>query len=387
VSFKQEVLQKDIEIREKARELDKERSQKKSEKSWKAVTAKDHTADAAHKAFICDNNTHLFIAVIPSETGISTEIYFFTNLCSDIPADTVEVTPNILEREIIPSWNRIKTVKDINEGDAKGCGEKFCKRLLKDKSKKLLDRCDRMNVVWIYCKDKNISPLWEWIYTNEDFFWGDKYHIIRIPENCEFENSKFRINTFTFLLDGSCLPACDKCKKSKKSLKELLEGIVECNEIKFNSPEKFDDLEVLDCIHVGACEETLKKTPLEYKTKFLERLKRKPKFIFLNMFAEESSSTYAPLSEAIKSVPPNTWIDSSSLNVPEEFALDFIECFYETFKESLKNNNEAKIVEIIGKTREKIEKIEKNQEKLNSNAFWRLAYVVNGNPYTKFTRG
>jgi hypothetical protein len=121
VSFKQEVLQKNIEISEKAREFAKERSQKKPEESWKAVTAKDHTADAAHKAFIRDNNTHLFIAVIPSKTGISTEIYFFTkqNLCSDIPADTVEVTSNILEREIIPSWKRI-TVKDINEGDAKG---------------------------------------------------------------------------------------------------------------------------------------------------------------------------------------------------------------------------------------------------------------------------
>jgi hypothetical protein len=253
------------------------------------------------------------------------------------------------------------------------------------------------NKILICCKDEDIDYVWEWIFWSDiprfqmgkkgkSFFWGDRFHIGRIPKNYKFENSEFQINTFTFLLDGYCRAACQNCKKSKKSLKELLEDedIANCNEIRFRTPENFGALKASDCIYVGACKETIKKN-IVYETKFLEALKLKPKFLFLNMFTKdkESSSTHAPLSKAIKLVPPTTWIDNSlneCLNLPNDFALVFAEYFYEMLKESLKNNKEIQIVEIIAKTREKI-------EKLDSNAFWRLAYVVNGNPYTKFIRG
>ena len=181
-----------------------------------------------------------------------------------------------------------------------------------------------------------------------------------------------------------CKPARRLHKISNKYLNELLEDIVnKCEEYTINTYKELSRLRTSNCVHLGGYRKTFEKR--NYLSTILDNLSRnKPKFLFLNMFGNNPSSTQCSLSKEIYKIldPHTTWVDCS-LNVPEEFALVFEECFYEVLKNSLQNNNkEVKITEIIAKTREKIEEI-KNQEDLGYSTFWKLAYVVNGNPYNK----
>lgn len=283
-----------------------------------------------------------------------------------------KTTISDIKEDLLQSINKEKIVKN--------CGEELNTALICDEigtkvKEELQKDDDKNNNILIYCQDEYIDYVWEWIYWKEkNFFWGDRFHIVRIPKNYKFEKDlKFQIDTFTFLLDSYCPQVCKKCKKSKKFLNELLENIVECKKIPLESSKQFRHLK--DCVHIGACRETIEKNPDYFKTFKGELALNKPKFLFLNIFTKKNSpSKRGLLSEAINSAPPTIWIDSS-LNIEENFASAFVESFYEVFEKSLKNNKEAKIVEIIAKTREKIEKDQKN-------SFWRLAYIVNGNPST-----
>jgi hypothetical protein len=289
--------------------------------------------------------------------------------------------------------NLLKSLEGSDENKVKNQGSELKGALIPPKLTELKSEIDEIKDIWIFCREKYFDYRWgwEWIYwkdnfKKEEFFWGDKFHIVRIPRDCDFKDSKFQINTFTILLDNPCKPARRLHKISHKYLNALLKDIVTtCEENIVCTYKELSKLKISNCVHLGGNRETFEDE--QYLETILDILSRtKPKFLFLNMFANKSSSTQCNLSKKIyKNLDPHTtWVGvDCSLNVPDEFALVFEECFYEVLKNSLQNNNkEVKITEIIAKTREKIEEI-KNQEDLGCSSFWKLAYVVNGNPYNK----
>jgi hypothetical protein len=96
--------------------------------------------------------------------------------------------------ELMNKFDEIKnSVKKIDESEEQESENEVEKhggalyRHLTGKKEVLQPReCNSSYGVWINCKDEAIDPLWEWLYTkSEDFFWGDKFSIVRIPESWE----------------------------------------------------------------------------------------------------------------------------------------------------------------------------------------------------------
>jgi hypothetical protein len=182
-----------------------------------------------YEAFMHDPNAHLFIAVRNKRADAnSCTIYFFTKQNSHLVIPSrIEIESNILLK-IIRKWDDLSEhLINQNEEDIKCTGRNFYDWLVKDV---LPTGYDRMCEVWIYCEDADIDPIWEWLCTKssngESFFWGDNFHIIRIPENGEFgiSNNPCQINKVAFISDVDC---CCKC-----SDEECFVALPEENKIK-----------------------------------------------------------------------------------------------------------------------------------------------------------
>lgn len=120
------------------------------------------------------------------------------------------------------------------EEKVKNCGQ-LLNGLISEKTKlkeELQNENDKIKNVVICCKDEDIDYVWEWIYWKEKkffgadkFFWGDKFHIVRIPRDgipdWEFKNSNFQINTVTILKDD-CPVAWNICDKICDKLNDIV---------------------------------------------------------------------------------------------------------------------------------------------------------------------
>lgn len=97
--------------------------------------------------------------------------------------------------------------------------------------KNIVPQCDNPFGVWVYCEDKNFYPLWEWLYDGSSF-WGDNYHIIRVPP--KKESKDFKIGNFAILSDGacsltagdtSCVKGCGKIHHESIELSKIFERL------------------------------------------------------------------------------------------------------------------------------------------------------------------
>jgi hypothetical protein len=305
----------------------------------------------------------------------------------------------------IYTFNKLlKSIGDNNEDRVKDLGDQLFDNLLRDKEndkvkvKELIDQLNKVLIpdsetkskkdadiiknVWIFCNYSDNDYPWEWIHwKNADLFWGDKFHIVRIPVNYRFEELDFQItlHKVTILIDRFC-PSAWKNYHDTKILCNLLKDFVECQEIPLDD-SNLTNLNDFNCIHIGADRDTFEKNN-EFLAKISAKLfQNKPNFLFLNTYIKEPSGKHYYPSASIYPYPLTTCIDSSLDNIPEKCASHFVICFYNVLKDSLKNNKEATIVETVAKTREII----KNQKELNCDRFWRFAYVINGNPCTTLT--
>lgn len=236
---------------------------------------------------------------------------------------------------------------------------------------------DRMCEVWIDCKDELIQPLWEWIYTNEGFFWGDMFHIVRIPENCDFEKSNFKIGKVAilpYIQDKSSSWADDESIhiESRTGIKP--------EEILLNSPE-IEDLNDFNCIHVVAdaehkiIESSVRNAKTDKCTSEPSDFNRlnSPKILFLNILNPSIKCDFR--AKMITLLPAKMCI-RTILTVQEDFAQKFADCFYECVVK------ETNVAIAIRKAREKIQKCDDVDD---CTKFCRFAYVVCGNPYTRIT--
>ena len=97
--------------------------------------------------------------------------------------------------------------------------------------KNIVPQCANTFGVWVYCEDKNFYPLWEWLYDGSSF-WGDNYHIIRVPPKKEYKD--FKIGNFAILSDGacsltagdtSCVKGCGKIHHESIELSKIFERL------------------------------------------------------------------------------------------------------------------------------------------------------------------
>lgn len=278
--------------------------------------------------------------------------------------------------------------------------------------------------VWIYSNDDDFNPLWEWLYTpsemssnteisdatshktkNENssplrkitiffrfwrkgnkiqqpqenekedgFFWGDRFYIIRVPKPPNFQDLNSINNVALLFNKGGCAYAYD----DKKCIHKPCE--VKPKEIELADYNALKGLNNFDCIHVAADITDLKKktrdvvrNALSFKRNNSGNDKKAHSFLFLNICkCDTSSKIQLELRELTSAI---TWIDTS-LPVTKKFAPIFAEEFYKKFCRTGKN-----VAEAATKTREEIKK---RGELDDCDRFLRLAYIVNGNPFTKW---
>jgi hypothetical protein len=212
---------------------------------------------------------------------------------------------------------------------------------------------------------------------NQDgFFWGDKFHIIRIPNerilnNCDFEKSNYpcQINNVAIIIDDfdcHCTADDTKCFKGQRkvtfiTLQEIINGS--------------KNLKEFDCIHLVLSGRQVTKELISSCRQALRNCKLK--FLFLNIRApNDCSSKHLTQFKELFTSSAEIWIDS--LDLPNDSAPQFTKYFYKEFWSNKKN-----VAAAATKTRKNIER---NAEGLNTGKeLWRLAYVVTGNPCTKIS--
>lgn len=303
----------------------------------------------ALEAFMSDSNTFLLIAVVSGKT--TAKIYFFTKQNQTPTSITIDTTK---KNEIMEVYTKIrKKMKaeksDCTQKDIIDSGNELFQKLLEGV---LPEKPDKEYGVWIYCEDKQINPLWEWICVKSEdessenskyFFWGDRFFIVRIPteripETYKSEDSKFKIEEVDILLDTNSSNACS----DRKCLREL--GIVD-NEIDLNKPDAQNNLKASDCIHIAAdIELFIHHTPLLNALKASKDMT----FLFLNIWGP-GVSRGMHIMKWINVISAKTRI-YPILNVPPDFAPIFAKCFYECVAK------EKNVAEAVRKTREEIEK-------------------------------
>jgi len=335
-----------------------------------------------YDAFISEEDTFLFICIVKAklkhaltsaEKHTTINIFFFGNQNPHI---------HTLEKEDVKQlgnrWKVLKEeLKNQNVGEIRKCGSFFYEKLLGNQlilPSNLSNERNGMGGIWIFCAVADIDPIWEWLCTKnskgEDFFWGDEFHIVRIPENCDFNVSDFEVEKFALLTDNSCSPAFIL----SNTIHNCLENILSCSNITIS-----EILNSYDYIHIGAYKETFENHDYNKKIKqILSRTKELDeklnlKFLFLNTFCRATSSTHASPAKLISALSPLAWVDCS-LNIPEELASNFITNFYEEIETSLRNNKEANVVEIFLKTRKKM---------IIQGGFGLFGYIIKGNPHCK----
>jgi hypothetical protein len=259
-------------------------------------------------------------------------------------------------------------IRDSNENIIKDYGEDLWKELIpKDIEKTLKTELesdnDKIKDVWIFCEDKNIDFLWEWIYWKEkNFFWGDEFSIIRIEKGCDMSECLVKKEIF-ILANERDSESGIFVKNLKLKLQDA--GVNDSNLKIIKSPEW--DFDVLpDCILLYAAGKD-KRIRGSYESK-LNRIFIEKKILFFDLYP-----TLGPLGV---SVLPAAWINSRFENIREEIMLTFVICFFKAYAELFKEGRKVRVTEIIAKTRVMMK---------GEPILWRLGCVVNGNPRITLT--
>jgi DNA-directed RNA polymerase subunit H (RpoH/RPB5) len=263
---------------------------------------------------------------------------------------------------------------------------------------KIANSSDETSGVWIYCEDKMICPIWEWLYDEAgEFFWGDKLDIVRIPNGCDM-SEKCTLNKLIIFEEDSLSGATGECM-SNTFMPELkrLNLVSEKPSLDFFLKHE-NNQKVLNCMLYFQM--NLKGVQGSEVMKIVCNGKNKNLILYLHTQLTGFDNH------------PSTWIDSSfDVQTPQSSC--FFKCFCEMLDEHLGNANETNIAEIVTETRKKMCGQELNdqggynscgrwklrlpaflsshlppaREESNVIGFCRLAFVVHGNPCTTFTSG
>ena len=242
--------------------------------------------------------------------------------------------------------------------------------------------------VWIYCDDYFDSIWWEWLYTalktpsntetsdvasqettdyqtEDGFFWGDRYNIIRLSKNCGLENPGAQpINKSNFIID--------KIKGNlRRSDVDFLANL--SNNIPTTTKlDKFNlaDLSACECVHVSSDSKKFK-DKMNTRISVPERFPLKLLFLNICGYSERDPLVNNILLKLIeKSIATDVWIHTG-FDVPDEFAHEFAGCFYKALEK------EKNVAKALATARNRIKTMGLAKR------FWRLAYVATGNPCTE----
>ena len=363
----------------------------KVERRIREIEKYNHNIREEYNAFKSKKDALFYICIIKTNAPqrpkdpIEIKIFVFENQNSHL---------HVLEKEdakqVENGWKDLleKLLKNKNIGEIRKCGDFFYEKLFGNKlilPSILSNERNGMGGIWISCAVAIIDPIWEWLCpkcsNGEGFFWGDNFSIVRLPEDCKFEEYDLQLTNTTILKDEGCYARNDLSCLNK------LSGAV--------TPLKLYDLEdpmtlnSFDSIHVAANRKPFEKhiknaieTALAIETSLFSS-----KFLFLNICkSDEDSNTQELYKEYLSAQDillklkklnvATAWIHTG-FDVPDSFAHLFAKCFYDEFRNMKKNVPEA-----VKNAREKIKSLPGVDER---NSFWRLAYVANGNPCAKFS--
>jgi hypothetical protein len=318
------------------------------------------------------------VYVMPDKNKKTFDDFYKKNIKikKEFAEDDIDIM-NILDIMPINNLDKLKKdlggyIKDNNESGIKNYGEGLWDELIpEDNIKKTLKAelesdNDGFKDIWIFSEKKDIDYRWEWIYWKEkDFFWGDKFHIIRIRKGCNM--SECLVNKKIFILVNKKEARSDDFADLLRSkLRDA--GVNDSNYTVIRSPEDLigflDDCIILYAVGID------KDICSDYEDTLCGFSSRGKKILIFNL--------YPPGPLRLNSLPA-TWIDWDSRfgNITDEIALTFVNYFFKVYEHLLKERTKVghdpkvSVTEIVAKTREMMER-EKN--------LWRLACVVNGNP-------
>ena len=347
----------------------------------------DDFAKEVYEAFQSNTNAHLFVYVLNMEEvnddiprrkavlspfedqeNVACVIYYFTKIGNSPAVIPVPLNYKKLE-ELMVSFDKIKkSVKKFDESEeqeAENAAEEHGKdlyiRLTGNKEVLQPSECNSSYGVWINCKDEDIDPLWEWLYTkSEDFFWGDKFSIVRLSRGTEQLNvHNLEISNFAYLKGrvhskhfGQVSGICKKIKPE----------FIELDKLGSSNLGSFKGIHVFtggsEKHNIGAYRDSIDSALLKMHEP------NTPYFLFLNMCGcKELRLQITKQPDNNRLFLPETWIDTY-LDVEETFAVAFEIEFYKELCYKRTNVAEALI----------------NARRKLSNNVCRLAYFLNGNP-------
>lgn len=256
-------------------------------------------------------------------------------------------------------------------------GDKLIPKNIQDKLKEELQNDDnKIKNVLVFCEEKDIDYLWEWIYWDEKkFFWGKKFHICRIPNDRILKDGlkpqNIEIKQSVIIPATACLCG-NEDKKCFNTKGDDLQGALNI----------LRNLDSVDCIHFVAkidisqenndiyesCEEALGALGYDQNHNF--------KLLFLNIRIPNDVNNYEEMLrdpdyklrvlnlKDLFTRSAEIWIDTN-LDLTDDLALNFANDFYIELKKGRKT-----VPEVLTEARKKGDEL------------CRLAYVVKGNPST-----
>jgi hypothetical protein len=275
---------------------------------------------------------------------------------------------------LIKKLTEIRYNATTAEEQIEGLGGKFHEAFIPDAEIRAELEGANINWVWIDCRQEEINPFWEWLHTNKKenkrgYFWGDEYIIIRLPKNCEFDNSNYpyQIKSIAMISDYgcSCITEDDECFRDLPNVSSIMFEDIKNESVNLND---------YDCIHLVGSGAVVTEDLLSPCARALSNCNLK--FLFLNIRApnDNHSTPNHDLIVRLKELftrSAEIWIDTS-WDLPDERAPHFVKYFYNE-----PWDNEKNVASVATKARKKIEE---NEKKLGCKKFLRHAYVVKGNP-------
>ena len=426
------------------------------ERRLREIERYNHNIREEYNVFKSKKDAFLFICIIKTtpqrpKDPIKIKIFVFENQNSYL---------HVLEKEdakqVENGWkDLLEKLKNKNVGEIRKCGDFFYEKLLGNKlilPGILSNERNGMGGIWILCTVAIIDPIWEWLCTKfsngEGFFWGDKFSIIRLPidGNFEIERSESQIKSVAILLDKTC----DCAISDMKCLSNLCQHPIQISNYHLKSLHN-KLIGRRDYMHIAADIRLIEKNydDIIQAVKIAASLSEKL-FVFYNIWNEEEPRSMHDIRlKVVNSIPAKTRI-YTSFDVPKYFATLFAKCFYdcvveendvakaikkareeikngylfsttngelekdlndrniqegskEIFKQHIQLSNDLFVEDITeendvwmlsDRKNGKTYRIKKKDGKLtiyetdrnvSSNRFWRFAYVVNGNPFTTAT--